>query len=84
MQDEPAINGQWCMAVAMDEDADNAELRRATTFSLVKSAHVLEILKEYLSFTVARKQQYYVLYKGRMYREHEAKALFEELRGDPS
>ena len=68
------------MAV-MDGDLDeSAELRRATTFSLVKSGDVLNILKEYLSFALPRKQQFYVLYKGRMYKEQGARILFDELR----
>lgn len=65
-----------------EELEDSAELRRATTFSLVKSGDVLEILKEYLSLALPRKQQFYVLYRGRMYKDHGATILFDELRGD--
>ena len=61
---------------------EQAELRRTLTYSLVKSGDALEIIKEYLSFAVARKKQYYIVYKGRMYRDEQVRALFEELRPD--
>ena len=61
---------------------EQADLRRTLTYSLVKSGDALEIIKEYLSFAVARKEQYYIVYKGRMYRDEQVRGLFDELRPD--
>jgi hypothetical protein len=61
-------------------DMPNASLRRMSDQSLVKRGHALAIAKEYVSFSVARKQQYFISYSGRSYSGDEARRLLDELQ----
>jgi hypothetical protein len=43
----------------------SAELQRTSDKSLVKRGDALAIVKEYLSFAVRRKQQFFIFYAGK-------------------
>ena len=56
-----------------------AELRRVAGRSLVKSGEATAIAKEYLSFSLPRKQQFYLSYKGERYQNEDVRGLLDEL-----
>jgi hypothetical protein len=57
-----------------------AELRRASNRTVVKSGEASAIAKEYLSFSLPRKQQFYVSYQGERYMNEDVRRLLDELQ----
>ena len=49
---------------------------------VVKSGEATAIVKEYLSFSLPRKQQFFVTYKHQRYQSDDARKLLEELLAD--
>ena len=59
-----------------------AELRKSSNKSLIKSDDALAIVKEYLSFSPLRKEQYFVAFDGKDFSNDQVRHLMDRLRHD--
>jgi hypothetical protein len=56
-----------------------AQLRRTKNRLVVKSGEASAIVKQYLSYSLPRKQQFFISYNGKRYSGEDARKLLDQL-----